>query len=48
MKLAVIGAGPAGLALALLAAERLAGTEIHLFDTRAINRDIRATRARWH
>ena len=40
MKLAVIGAGPAGLALALLAAERLAGTEIHLFDTRALDRDI--------
>ncbi len=40
MKLAVIGAGPAGLALALLAAERLPGTEIHLFDTRALDRDI--------
>jgi len=41
MKLAVIGAGPAGLALALLAAERLAGADIHLFDTRALDRDIR-------
>lgn len=40
MKLAVIGAGPAGLALALLAAERLAGTEIHLFDTRPLDRDV--------
>jgi len=40
MKLAVIGAGPAGLALALLAAERLAHLEIHLFDTRALDRDI--------
>lgn len=41
MKLAVIGAGPAGLALALLAAQRLAGVEIHLFDTRPLDRDIR-------
>ncbi|WP_457350717.1 FAD-dependent monooxygenase [Roseateles sp. P5_D6] len=40
MKLAVIGAGPAGLALALLAAERLAGAEIHLFDTRPLDRDV--------
>lgn len=41
LKLAVIGAGPAGLALALLAAERLADTtEIHLFDTRPLERDI--------
>jgi 2-octaprenyl-6-methoxyphenol hydroxylase len=40
MKIAVIGAGPAGLALALLAAERLPGTEIHLFDTRALDRDV--------
>lgn len=40
MKLAVIGAGPAGLALALLAAERLAATEIHLFDTRPLDRDV--------
>ena len=41
MKLAVIGAGPAGLALALLAAERLGDTEIHLFDTRPLDRDVR-------
>jgi 2-octaprenyl-6-methoxyphenol hydroxylase len=43
MKLAVIGAGPAGLALALLAAERLADrqvAEIHLFDTRPLDRDV--------
>lgn len=41
LKLAVIGAGPAGLALALLAAERLADTtEIHLFDTRPLDRDV--------
>jgi 2-octaprenyl-6-methoxyphenol hydroxylase len=42
LKLAVIGAGPAGLALALLAAERLASTEIHLYDTRPLDRDIGA------
>lgn len=40
MKLAVIGAGPAGLALALLAAERLRDTEIHLFDSRTLAHDI--------
>jgi len=40
MKLAVIGAGPAGLALALLAAERLTGAEIQLFDTRPLDRDV--------
>ena len=40
MKLAVIGAGPAGLALALLAAERLRGMEIHLFDSRPLDRDV--------
>ena len=40
MNLAVIGAGPAGLALALLAAERLPGAHIHLFDTRPLDRDI--------
>ncbi|MEO6281585.1 FAD-dependent monooxygenase [Roseateles sp.] len=40
MNLAVIGAGPAGLALALLAAERLPAAQIHLFDTRPLDRDI--------
>ncbi len=40
MNLAVIGAGPAGLALALLAAERLPATRIHLFDTRPLDRDV--------
>jgi len=40
MNLAVIGAGPAGLALALLAAERLPGSSIHLFDTRPLDRDV--------
>lgn len=42
MNLAVIGAGPAGLALALLAAERLPQAQIHLFDTRPLDRDISA------
>ncbi len=40
MNLAVIGAGPAGLALALLAAERLPQAQIHLFDTRPLDRDV--------
>ena len=40
MNLAVIGAGPAGLALALLAAERLPQARIHLFDTRPLDRDV--------
>ncbi len=40
MKLAVIGAGPAGLALALLAADKLPAAEIHLFDTRALAHDV--------
>ncbi|MFG6457475.1 FAD-dependent monooxygenase [Roseateles sp. BYS96W] len=40
MNLAVIGAGPAGLALALLAAERLPAANIHLFDTRALDHDV--------
>ncbi len=40
MNLAVIGAGPAGLALALLAAERLPAATIHLFDSRPLDRDV--------
>lgn len=40
MNLAVIGAGPAGLALALLGAERLPQACIHLFDTRPLDRDV--------
>lgn len=44
-QLAVVGAGPAGLVLALLAAERLPGWRVSLFDTRAadaaISRDAR-------
>ena len=41
LNLAIIGAGPAGLALALLAAERLPAAHIHLFDTRSLDHDIR-------
>ncbi|MFO1218401.1 MAG: FAD-dependent monooxygenase [Burkholderiaceae bacterium] len=40
--LAVIGAGPAGLALALLAARRLPGLRITVFDARALDRDLSA------
>lgn len=40
MNVAVIGAGPAGLALALLAAERLPAAQLHLFDTRPLDRDV--------
>lgn len=40
LKLAVVGAGPAGLTLALLAAEWLPGAQISLFDTRPLDRDI--------
>ncbi len=40
LRLAVVGAGPAGLALALLAAERLPQAQITLFDARPLERDI--------
>jgi 2-octaprenyl-6-methoxyphenol hydroxylase len=40
LRLAVIGAGPAGLALALLAAQRLPQAAITLFDARPLERDI--------
>ncbi|RZJ10075.1 MAG: 2-octaprenyl-6-methoxyphenyl hydroxylase [Rubrivivax sp.] len=40
MNVAVIGAGPAGLALALLAAERLPAAHVNLFDTRPLDRDV--------
>lgn len=40
LRLAVIGAGPAGLALALLAAQRLPRAAITLFDARPLERDI--------
>lgn len=40
LRLAVIGAGPAGLALALLAARYLPQAQISLFDARPIERDV--------
>ena len=40
LKLAVIGAGPVGLALALHAANALADAEITLFDARPIDKDV--------
>jgi 2-octaprenyl-6-methoxyphenol hydroxylase len=40
LHLAIVGAGPAGLALALLAAERLPQARISLFDTRSLEHDI--------
>jgi 2-octaprenyl-6-methoxyphenol hydroxylase len=39
-QVAVIGAGPVGLALALLAAERLPGAAITLFDARPLDHDV--------
>ena len=39
-RIAVIGAGPAGLALALQAAQRLPGAEITLFDARPADKDV--------
>jgi 2-octaprenyl-6-methoxyphenol hydroxylase len=42
LKLAVIGAGPVGLALALHAAAMLAGAEITLFDARPLTKDVAA------
>ncbi|MBV8123038.1 MAG: FAD-dependent monooxygenase [Burkholderiaceae bacterium] len=42
LRLAVIGAGPAGLALALLAAQRLPNADISLFDARALTHDVSA------
>ncbi len=39
-RLAVIGAGPAGLALALLAARKLPGAEVTLFDARPADKDV--------
>ena len=40
LRLAVVGAGPAGLAVALLAAQRLPQAQISLFDARPLERDI--------
>ncbi len=39
-RLAVIGAGPAGLALALQAAHKLPAAEITLFDARPADKDV--------
>jgi 2-octaprenyl-6-methoxyphenol hydroxylase len=39
-RIAVIGAGPAGLALALLAAQRLPQAQITVFDARAADQDV--------
>ena len=40
LRIAVIGAGPVGLALALLAARRLPAAEVSLFDARADGQDV--------
>ena len=40
LRLAVVGAGPAGLTLALLAAQRLPKAQISLFDARPLERDV--------
>jgi len=40
IRIAIVGAGPAGLALALLAARSLPQAEIHLFDARPLDRDV--------
>jgi 2-octaprenyl-6-methoxyphenol hydroxylase len=42
LRIAVIGAGPVGLALALLAARQLPGAQITLFDARPADRDASA------
>ncbi len=42
LRIAVIGAGPVGLALALLAARQLPGAQISLFDARPADRDVSA------
>jgi 2-octaprenyl-6-methoxyphenol hydroxylase len=40
IRIAVVGAGPVGLALALLAAHRLPGAQVSLFDARAADHDV--------
>src|SRR5512138_644062 len=40
LRIAVIGAGPAGLALALLAAQRLPHAQVSVFDARAADHDV--------
>ena len=42
LRIAVIGAGPVGLALALLVARQLPGAQITLFDARPADRDVSA------
>lgn len=42
IRVAVVGAGPVGLALALLAAQRLPQAELTLFDARPLDRDVGA------
>ncbi len=42
LRIAVIGAGPVGLALALLAARQLPGAQVTLFDARPADRDVAA------
>ncbi len=40
LRLAVVGAGPAGLGLALLAAQRLPRSQVSVFDARAADQDV--------
>jgi 2-octaprenyl-6-methoxyphenol hydroxylase len=40
LRIAIVGAGPAGLTLALLAARALPQAEVHLFDARPLDRDV--------
>ncbi|MCG3188559.1 MAG: 2-octaprenyl-6-methoxyphenol hydroxylase [Burkholderiaceae bacterium] len=40
LRLAVVGAGPAGLALALLAAQRLPHAQVSVFDARTADKDV--------
>ena len=40
LKIGIVGAGPAGLALALLAAKRLPQADITLFDARPADKDV--------
>ncbi|OYU25398.1 MAG: 2-octaprenyl-6-methoxyphenyl hydroxylase [Burkholderiales bacterium PBB2] len=42
LRLAIIGAGPAGLSLALLAAQRLPHAQVTLFDARPLDKDVSA------
>ncbi len=42
LRIAVVGAGPAGLALALLAAQRLPQAQVTVFDSRAVDLDVGA------